>query len=60
MTKKHGAPRIDSKRAQTRQKNMIGLPPWIGITKECEGNDPLRHGSLNLQGSCGECVSIMV
>ncbi|MDQ0899309.1 hypothetical protein QFZ80_003137 [Paenibacillus sp. V4I7] len=33
--------------------------PWKGVTKECEGNDPLRHGSDNLQGRRGEYVQYM-
>jgi hypothetical protein len=30
--------------------------PWICMTMECKGIDPLSHGMINIQGICGGSV----
>lgn len=49
---------LETKGHRPIKRTSLASTPWSGKTKEGQGVDPLRHGSVNLQGKCGELCSI--
>ncbi|MNE76703.1 hypothetical protein D3C80_1729560 [compost metagenome] len=55
FTKKHEIPLRPPKGLRPVHKAVTDFISLIGVTKECKGLDPLRHGRVNLKDEDAAC-----